>query len=73
MPIIIFLAYSKEEGHFILMTLITTLPYVLLKTFYSSRVKKYNINKIMANIYYYSLVLLITLFVLATLVFGYIY
>lgn len=72
-PIIIFLAYPKEEGNIIVMTLITVLSYTLLKTFFSGRIQKYDTNKIIGNIYYYSLVILIALFVLAILMIGFVY
>ena len=72
-PIIISLFISAEMNNLLLMTFVTVLPYALLKTCFSGRIQKYDTNKIMGNIYYYSLIILIALFVLTSLTFGFVY
>lgn len=72
-PIIFSFAYSNEVGKILLMTLVTVLPYALLKTFFSGRIQKYNTGKIIATAFYYSIVILIALILLTTLMIGFIY
>lgn len=79
-PIIFSFFYIKEANKIILkadgiilMVIITIISHVLLKTLFSERITKYDVEKIVQTLFYYGLIILIGLIVLATLMIGVIY